>query len=400
MECPTCGSSYVKKHGLRYGSQVTAQRFICLKCKHSFSIRVDHLEIVEANVKLAKQKQRLQDLQRIERKSFREYARVENAVAEYSAQLKELFERHSLVGIASERAVTGDAVGVIQISDTHFNELVDLAINQYDFGIASVRLREYIGKAKLYFSLHNISNVLVALTGDLLNSDRRIDELLSNSVNRAKATFLGVDLLRQVILDLNEQYNVSVACVSGNESRIMKDWSWVDAVATENYDFTIFNILRYLFSGAPGISFIAGDPLELVVEVAGQNVLLMHGNGSVNHSQLEKSISQIMGRYAARGIILRYILFGHNHSARVGDCYARSSSLIGQNVYSEKALNLVSRASQNCFVFYENGNVDSIKIDLQNPGGPGYDIDKSLEAYNPKSSDKTKKKEVIFQVVV
>ena len=73
--------------------------------------------------------------------------------------------------------------------------------------------------------------------------------------------------------------------------------------------------------------------------------------------------------------------------------------MVGANDYSEKALNLSGRASQNCYIFYENGNRDGVKIDLQNYG-EGYDIDSSLESYNAKSSMKINRGTTIFKVVV
>ena len=74
--------------------------------------------------------------------------------------------------------------------------------------------------------------------------------------------------------------------------------------------------------------------------------------------------------------------------------------MVGANDYSEKALNLGGRVSQNAYVFYDNGNRDGIKIDLQNVDCEGYNIDKTLEAYNAKSAKKSKKTETIFKVVV
>lgn len=183
-----------------------------------------------------------------------------------------------------------------------------------------------------------------------MNSDRRLDELLNMATNRSKATFLAVDILQQMILDLNKDFNVTVACVSGNEGRVGKDIGWSDVLATDNYDWTIFNVLRYLFKNS-NIQFIDGDPLELVINVAGQNLLLMHGNGSIKRSQVESSVNQIMGRYALRGTKIDYVIFGHIHSARVSDNFGRSASMVGANDYSEKALNLNGRASQNCYIF-------------------------------------------------
>ena len=76
----------------------------------------------------------------------------------------------------------------------------------------------------MYFKSRSITNVLLVQSGDLLNSDRRLDELLSMATNRAKATFLAVAIVQQVILDLNEHFNVSVASVTGNESRVKDNW--------------------------------------------------------------------------------------------------------------------------------------------------------------------------------
>jgi predicted phosphodiesterase len=274
---------------------------------------------------------------------------------------------------------------------------VNLEHNKYDFNIASARCKMFVDKAIKYFKAFGITNILLVQSGDMLNSDRRLDELLSMATNRAMATFLAVDIFQQVILHLNEHFNVSVAMVTGNESRVKQEWGWSDSLAFDNYDYTIFQTLKYIFRDSK-VNFIDGDPLEMVVEVAGQNLLIIHGNGSIK-SGIEKSVSQIIGRYRLRGTKIDYVIFGHVHSARVGDIFARSSSMVGANDYSEKALNLAGRASQNCYIFYDNGNRDGIKIDLQNHA-EGYDIQSSLEAYNAKSHAKVNQGTTIFKVVV
>ena len=168
------------------------QRWGCLSCKHKtvYPIHDADLEIVRENVRLSKQKQKAQDKNRIFNKAFREHSRIENAVEEYSKELITLFENNNLNTTTTEHKTNNQAVGVIQFSDVHFNELVDLENNKYDFRVASQRTRYFVNKAKLYFSTANVSNVVVALTGDLMNSDRRLDELLNQATNRAKATFL------------------------------------------------------------------------------------------------------------------------------------------------------------------------------------------------------------------
>ena len=398
LVCPTCYHIGLSKQGKC--STTDKQRYGCVKCRSKTVFPIwdaDH-DIIRENVRLSKQKQKAQDNNRIFNKSFREHARIENALEEYNKELITLFDKNELNTTISKFKPYRKAVGVIQLSDVHFNELVELENNRYDFSVASARTRYFIDKARTYFKTTNITNVVLALTGDLMNSDRRLDELLNQATNRAKATFLGVDILQQAILDLNKDFNVTVASVVGNEGRANKEMGWSDIIATDNYDYTIFQCLRYLFRHE-SVKFLHGDPSELVINVANQNLLMLHGHGSLK-GKLDTTVNQIAGRYSLKGIKIDYVIFGHIHSARVGDNFGRSSSMVGANDYSEKALNLNGRASQNCYIFYSNGNRDGIKVDLQNIQENGYNIDKSLEAYNAKSSEKRRKKTTIFEVVV
>ena len=358
-------------------------------------------EIVEYNVKLAKQKQKLSDLNRIQNKSFREHARLENALVEYNQEIIKLLKKESLSineGLdlhISKKNTKDKAALVVQIADTHFNELVDLEHNQYDFKIASKRLQKFAYYIKRYAKLYDINNILIAITGDLINSDRRLDEKLSMATNRAKATFLGVHLLQNFIIDLNQIATISVACVTGNESRVNEELGWVDIVASDNYDFTIFEMLRLLL---PKIHFIRGNALELIVEIGGQNILLIHGHqlGKMNTSK----ISSVVAKYSRKGVKIDFMICGHLHETMITDMFARSSSLVGANAYSENALNLSSRAAQNIYIMTEDGRHD-VRIDLQNVDKfKGYDIKEELCAYNAKSAKKMHKKQTIFKIII
>ena len=352
-------------------------------------------DIVEYNIRLAKQKQKFQDLNRIERKSFREDSRQENALVEYNTEIIKLLKRESLKTKLSKKKHNTEAAIVVQIADTHFNELVELESNKYDFDIASKRLQKYAYKVKEYVKFHKANKVLIAITGDLINSDRRLDEKLSMATNRAKSTFLGVHLLKYFILDINEIAEVQVCCVTGNESRVNFELGWVDMVASDNYDFTIFEMLRLLL---PDINFLRGDALELVVEINGKNMLVIHGHqlGRMDSNQVGKVIS----KYSAKGVIIDFIICGHLHETMIRDNIARSASLVGSNAYSENALNLSGTAAQNIYCFTDDGRHD-VRIDLQETNGwDGYDIKEELFAYNAKSAQKTHKKETIFKIII
>ena len=351
-------------------------------------------EIIQHNILLQNRSQKQADLNRIKNKSFREHSRLENALVEYNKALIDLLKRESLKTSIKQHTSKGKQAIIVQIADTHFNELVDLKNNKYDFEVASKRLQKFAHHIKEYAKFYNVSEIFIAISGDLINSDRRLDEKLSMSTNRAKATFLGVHLLKHFILDLNSVANISVGCVSGNESRAY-ELGWVDIVASDNYDFVIFEILRMLL---PDINFVASGSLELVVDINGHNVLLIHGH-QLGNMQNDK-IAKVMSKYARNGVILDFIICGHLHETKITDMFARSSSLVGANAYSENALLLSSRAAQNIYIMKDKERHD-IRIDLQHTKGfNGYPINKELSSYNAKSLDKSLKKQTIFKIVI
>ena len=363
LSCPECGSSHLNRQGykrLRNGEN--KQRWKCQACAYKtiHPARNSKDSIVE-NVRLSKQKQSYQDRNRVERKSFREYVRLENAVTELNTKLIKRLEEQKFTTLKKAKIENPKCVGVLQLSDNHLNERVDLPHNTFNYTVAGKRLKLLVERAKTFFSTYKVTNVLIAFTGDLLNSDRRLDEYLTNSGNRSGALFCAVDLYQQLITDMLKDFNLSVLSVSGNESRVKDDYGWVDVVATDNYDHTIVNMLRYLFK-QDQVSFIDGDPMEKI----------------------------------------DYVVSGHVHSARVGDTFSRSASLVGANDYSEKALNLEGRASQNCFVFHQNGNRDGMRVDLNNVDDvkSGYEVPPESKEYHSKSYEKLREPTTILKIQV
>ena len=351
-------------------------------------------EIVEYNIKLARNNQKQADLNRIKNKSFREHSRIENALVSYNDEIIKLLKTESLKTSIRKHKSNNKSVLIVHISDPHFNELVDLKHNKYDFKVASKRLQKFAHHIKRYAKFEDCNDIFIGITGDLLNSDRRVEEKMSMATNRAKATFLGVHLLKNFILDLNSVANISVGCVSGNESRAY-EYGFTDIIATDNYDYTIFSILKLLL---PEIKFVTSGAMELVVEINGHNVLLIHGH--TLRKMDSNIIAKVVSKYSRNGVILDFMICGHLHETMITDFLCRGSSLVGANAYSEKALNLSSRAAQNIYIMKNNERHD-IRIDLQHTTGfRGYPINNELSSYNAKSVEKTYKKQTIFKIII
>lgn len=363
-------------------------------------------ELIVENVRLAKDKQRLQDVQRIERKAFREDARIENAVAQFGKDLanqnrlyaNKLLEKINIQPLVYRENKHG--VGVIQITDVHANELIDLPHNQYNWTVLSKRMKKLINESLRYFAFRNVKKVTMVYTGDLCNSDRRLDELLNQSTNRAKAANLLAHIITQSILEVrNAGYEVGIVSVLGNESRVKQEMTFSNEAFSDNYDYTIMAQVRQVleFANIEGITFHSIDKMENVIDFGEQKWLVMHDMPQSTSKQ-EKTQS-IIGKYALSGKPVDFVISGHIHAHRGTDISCRSGSMSGSNTFNEHALGLIGRASGVCYVVDGKERYYQY-IDLQYAENEGYGIVKELEAYNIKSELKTRQQTAIFQVVI
>ena len=340
-------------------------------------------------VQIAASKRKLADinqgLRKENRESYRLYNSLEVVYSEYVTLLKE--SPFASFTIPEHTNPEVERYGIFHMSDLHLNELIapqEANGNIFDFTVAAKRLQKHVVEAKRLFKCYNVNKVLLAGTGDFINSDRRLSEKLASATSQVRASLLATYLIQQVIIDLAQDFNMSVAMVVGNESRIGEDdFDSADVLASQNWDYMIFQQLRMLFLGK-SVEFVeAFNYIKQVVTLDnGFNVLLIHGNLGKNTAS-DKHIAQIVQQYVMSGIPIHMILCGHIHSAAIGDYLSRSSSLCGGNAYSSNDLGCVSRASQNVYIINPDMGYNGIKIDLQNVDDyVGYNIIEELERYN------------------
>lgn len=362
-------------------------------------------ELVVENVRYKKEKQRYLDTNRIERKAFREHARLENALEDLARAIKDELKEHakelSKINIKPLIKSKSKGIGVIHITDVHGNELINLPHNKYDFEVLAKRFKLYINEACDYFEFKGINKVLFVSGGDLLNSDRRLDEIIGASINRAKASILMMHLIKQAILDVrNRGYEIDIISVLGNESRIGQEMPFSQEALSENYDFLIMANLKELFefSNIKGINFLSVDKVEEIVNVNGQNWLISHD--VTKYTDKQSSSQATVGRHTLQGKKIDYIIGGHIHATRITDFTSRASSFSGSNSYNENALNLAGRAAGTCYVV-KDGRRYVMNFDLQDVHGvEGYSIVGKLKAYHAKSVEKLQTKQIIHQVVI
>lgn len=347
----------------------------------------------ERLVQLAARAQKANDLNNAIRKENRESYRLFNTLeATYDEYVKLLSECPlAKFDVVTKPAGKSERIGVVHLSDLHLNEQIDPREsngNCYDFTVAAKRLQKYVAESKAIFNAMGVAQVYIFMTGDLINSDRRLSEKLVSATSRVRASLLATYLLQQVIIDYANDYTVAVASISGNESRLDDtDMDSSDILSSNNFDYLIYNNLRMLFVGKP-VEFIdsINNMQQVVTLDNGFNALLVHGNylkGAIS----DKQIGVLLQQYAYKGIPIHGVFCGHIHSASVGDIVSRASSLCGGNSYSTNDLQFVSRASQNAYIVNKDKGYNGIKIDLQETDGyKGYNIIEELERYNVRNS--------------
>ena len=273
-------------------------------------------------------------------------------------------------------------IGILQLADLHLNECVELidtlGFNKFSYAEAVKRLKKHVETARKYFKAEGVTEVLVANTGDVLNSDRRLDEIVTNSGNRSKAMIIAVDIIKQLLLDLSKDYKVSYLTVAGNEARKYDEMTFNNATFSNNYDVDIHTILSYLLQ----TSDIDFKPLvsafETLVDVNGNNIVFIHGQ-QLKAKDPEHSITKIFAKYSQAGYKINYVICGHIHSTYNSDFFSRSSSLVGDNSYSNNCLLLTGKAAQNIYIVRPK-SINTITVDLQDIStqDTSYDYDEEL----------------------
>ena len=295
-----------------------------------------------------------------------------------------------------------DDILLVQLSDLHINELTNEFRNtNYDIDIANKRLKKFAQKIKKEIINNEIKKVVIAMTGDLCNSDSILSKQQNNATDKATSIIMATKLLEYFILDIYKTCcDISIVGVAGNEGRFMNmsDFYTDENLVVNSPDFIILNFLEMLLMDVYGIKFLNGRNAEQVVNINGSNILFTHGV-LYGKGDMGKAVQQTIARYADKGVNIRYSVSGHLHSTKLSNFFMRSASLVGNNSYATTTLNLNSRASQNIAFVGKNGDISPMAIDLENVNDiTGYDISDEIRKFNIKSAVKNTDKDFIHIV--
>ena len=365
-----------KKLSKMFGISENKARKIVREFKESYTY--SYQELLDKSVKIELQNQKLRDEQRVERK-IRDQYRNTNYLSEMMKELIDCFKNYK-TNIIKHETFNNDYAGIIHLSDWHLNEIVNLRHNKYNFKIASQRAKKLVCESKRVFKSYGIKNVLIAMTGDFISAIKHPDQLISMETSRSQAVFVGASIIEQMISDLNEEFNISVCAVAGNETR-ESSFKVVPAnsiLMSDNLDINIFSILKVMFRNT-NVKFLSTNIIDCIVKVNKYNFLFTHSH-TLNHSNLQKAIMELKGKYVNKNTRIDFVAFGHIHNSIVSPDggYFRCGGLIGDNNFSYNSLNYCSKASQNIYIV-GNDEVNGMSIDLQKyENFEGYNINQEI----------------------
>ena len=364
-------------------------------------------ELEDELIKLEANKQRVTDknnyLRKVNRENYRQYNLLEEMCATLDENLKNYSDKYfsNLSSIKEIKTKNTDKKGILCLSDLHINEIITPSYangNAWDLDVLCCRMRKYISRATKIFKNEGVKELYVFCLGDFVGECRRIDKKMALMTSSVNASMILVSLLSKVFVELSKSFKLNITFVVGNESRISSigecsnNWNQMSSlplIASENWDWMIWNTLKMLFADKnKNIKFIMpNNIIQSVVEIPISedktfNALITHGHilkGIPN----DKTVGNILQDYAHRNIRIDAMFIGHYHSSRLSSFLQMCGTMKGGDAWTSNDCGFVTRAVQNIFLINDDGSLEGIGIDLQNYNpNEKYILDKELEIYN------------------
>lgn len=279
---------------------------------------------------------------------------------------------------------------LLHLSDWHFEEVVKpesvMGMNEYNVEVACRRLYRVIHAFLDWKQTQNaggiaMTELLVALNGDLLTGTLHGLERHSSAPNVVRATLACGRLIALVLRDLAPHFPlIRVYGTVGNHGRLPDDKKVPTKDPTRSFDYLAYAIAQELLRETSHIQFNLPEAYGTAYQVGGHWVCQGHGNfinnplGVVGYG-VRRHVSNLAANMGAAGKPLKYAVFGHFHQASSAEFAGVTAfigpSLIGTQEYGFLKGGSVNRPAQQCYVFDKDlGHTETINLFGD---GPHYD---------------------------
>lgn len=248
---------------------------------------------------------------------------------------------------------------VLVLSDWHYGMLADNVWNQYNTGIADLRIARLRDKVIEKLKLHSVFRLHVVLLGDLING-------AIHHTCRIKSSEDTIDQLMHVserIAELIAELSNHVACTTvystyGNHARVTA--SYKDSIHSDNMERIIPFWLKERLREHTTVVIDDSNTHEIVsLTPCGHEIGATHGDLDAG-----KDATLILSKLYEKnyGAPMEYLITGHMHNSFVHENLDIEQigvgSLCGTDEYA-KNKRLFSRPSQTLLIFNNEG-LDSV----------------------------------------
>lgn len=236
---------------------------------------------------------------------------------------------------------------VLLLSDLHVGEVVVPeavnGLNEYNWEVFTERMAS-VHKALISFQNNRpypIDELVIGLLGDNVSNNHHEELATTNEFPITEQCYRGGLFLGQWIEQLVQDYpRIRVVGVGGNHGRTKK-------APSSKQVFDSFDWLGYQYAkqhlAQYDIEFLTPRSAMAVVEVAGRNMLMWHGDGvrssmpGVPWGGVMRRVNELKKQYSEAGVQIDYVSFGHFHQPNIiqGNLFG-NGSLMGLNEYGLK----------------------------------------------------------------
>lgn len=172
---------------------------------------------------LYKQQVKTRDKLREMRKHLRDEARIENLLDVF-VECADRIAKEKPLEITIKQPNNGSRVGVLQLSDFHFSEIINNFLNTYNHDIFDQRIGQVVSDTIKYCKLMDVGTLKILNQGDLANGNIHVSTRVNSEEDIVYQTMYVAEALSNMMVEFAKHFSlVEFHTVLDNHSRINKD---------------------------------------------------------------------------------------------------------------------------------------------------------------------------------
>lgn len=284
-----------------------------------------------------------------------------------NAMLNELFEIIPSFAYQERLPIIGEGQMVVMLSDWHIGATVDnVKGNTFNYEVAQKRVEKYLSRVKKIAHDEGITEINVVCMGDMTEhvSMRKVNQAHEAEFPLAVQIVKAYELIRNFIVGLSEDFNVTYRGIGGNHDRMNGDKN--DNIDGDSTIFVINFMIKEFIEKAKAsrISYVEVDHINYSTSfyLNGYNMKFVHGDN-------EKGNKKLASHADIDNTSYNVLAMGHLHHFSVKEVgqnkyEAYVGSLMGANNYGVKG-KFLSNASQGVILVNSLGEIDIKRVELQ-----------------------------------